>query len=133
MSTVVPKLYYSHDIGCNIPVWEIITEKGQFIYYERLNKPGYLPIGLRSVLEVDGSTILVCDVVKSKGDKTILIYKARDGYKAPMSWYKRDPRSKSALKTRLIHPVRPGEDESPQVDRKSIDYAIVDPIGFDSD
>jgi hypothetical protein len=140
MSTVIPKLYYSHDIGCNIPVWEIITEKGQYIYYERQHKEGYLPIGLLSVLEIPGSTILVCDVVKSKGNNTILIYKAKDGYKAPRSWYKRDPRSKSNQSNRAIQSNQSRqqlkttpEDESPQIDRKFNWCGTEDPMISDSD
>lgn len=94
MSTVTPKLLYSDATHTQIPVWEIISENGKRIYYERVNREGYLPRGIKETFQLAGSTVCVCDVVRRQGNKPIHVLKEKDGYVAPMSWYERDPSAK---------------------------------------
>lgn len=101
MSTVSPKLLYSDATHRQIPVWEIICESGKRIYYERVHREGYRPIAILNSLQLAGSTVSVCDIVRRQGNKPIHVLKEKDGYVAPMSWYER-------------HPAANGRSSSPQ-------------------
>lgn len=90
MSTVVPKLLYSHTKHIDIPVWEITTPTGSKIYYERVHHVGLRPIGLSESCKFGKSTLNVCDVVKTVGNHMPKVLRAKDGYVAPMSWYEKD-------------------------------------------
>lgn len=87
MSTVMPKLLHSRKEASQIPVWEIVTENGRRIYYERVYQEGYIPIGVRGTFQLAGTTALVCDLVRQDFRNPPVILKAKDGYVAPMSWY----------------------------------------------
>ena len=90
MTTVTPKLYVDHSIGAQLPVWEINTPTGSRIFYERLNKPGYRPLGsLGSSIDRYGDMISVFESVKTARGETIQLCKEDDGYSAPLSWYER--------------------------------------------
>lgn len=90
MSTVVPKLIYSTTKFEDVPVWEITTPNGK-IYYERVRHKGLRPIGLIESYKLGQSTINVCELVKPVGNRMPKIFRVKDGYVAPMSWYERDP------------------------------------------
>lgn len=104
MAVVVPKLYVEN--GQQIPVWEITTEKlpgkpSQQIYYERLHRPGYVPIGAEHYAQPDGGSVTVSESVNmnainwrstwkdEKGQRHLRILKSEDGFEAPASWYQR--------------------------------------------
>lgn len=91
MSTVAPKLFFCEKKHCQIPVWEIITEKGKAIYYERLHHDGYYPIGTIGSIVIGDTNITCVDVVKS--NRPIIILTVKDGYDAPLSWYEQIPGS----------------------------------------
>lgn len=87
MSIVTPKLLYSTEKAGDVPVWEILTDNNQRIYYERKHRSGYRPIGVVEQLSLGGTTLRVCDVVVKRHNESISILKEKDGYIAPLSWY----------------------------------------------
>ncbi len=90
MSSFTPKLLYSRSQGRQIPVWEVCDGKGgERVYFERYHKKGMIPVGYLDVYQMDGSTVVVCDVVKDNGTKQPKIN--YDGFHAPNSWYEKDP------------------------------------------
>lgn len=90
MSTVIPKLLYSAVKSGDLPVWEITTEKGEKIYYERELMRGYIPIGCRDTFSLGNATVMVFDVVNLSNCQEPKILRAKDGYCAPMSWYEKN-------------------------------------------
>lgn len=92
MSTVVPKLMYSSNKHGDFPIWEITTETGRKIYYERIHYPGLVPIGRLDTFKLGSGTIEVYDVVKLQrnSNSNPKILRAVDGYVAPFSWYEKD-------------------------------------------
>ena len=91
MSTVVPKLLYLPAKSQDVPVWEIMTEHGHKIYYERIHYPGLRPIGVREHFKLGNSVLNVCDTVTTSAQHMPAIFRAKKGYVAPASWYEVDP------------------------------------------
>jgi hypothetical protein len=127
MSTVTPKLLYSVEKAGDIPVWEIRTEKGNFIYFERVHVPGYRPIGLVGNFKLGSVTVSVCEVVTSPHGKTPTVLKEKDGYVASMSWYEKDPTytgKAPAVQSRTGPLVQQFPDQASDSDSDS-DYDVV--------
>jgi len=95
MSVVLPKLLYVSKQSIDVPVWEITTDKGGKIYYERFNYPGYSAIGFSETFHMKGCDINVAEVATISGNREPMILKARDGYLAPVSWYRKNDSFKS--------------------------------------
>ena len=95
MATVTPKLLFCNITYSQIPVWEIVSANGKCIYYERLHRTGFRPLGILDTVYVGGSAVDVCDAVRQQGNNKIFVLKEKDGYCAPMSWYERDPNSQA--------------------------------------
>lgn len=89
MTSVAPKIYFCPIVGTNIPVWEITTDGGSHIYYERPHRPGYLPIGVQSTFSIDNSIINVVQAVCTKGNKVVNVLKQKDGFHIPEHWYEK--------------------------------------------
>jgi len=98
MATVTPKLLYDTKKSGDVPVWEIVTEKGKRIYYERQHIPGLCPIGMLEKFKLGTSTVHVFNVVRDSHGKRPDVFKAKDGYIAPLSWYEKDPTYEGLIK-----------------------------------
>lgn len=119
MSTVIPKLLFCNITHSQIPVWEIVSEKGKLIYYERVKREGYRPLGIRDTIYLAGTPIHVCDVVQRQGSKTVYVLKEKDGYSAPMSWYERDPDAKLSAGPCEVEPETNYDYQDPVFDDES--------------
>jgi len=84
MSIVTPKLLNIAGKG-DVKVWELRSESGRVIYYERHDRPGFIPIGVKNLFYLGGTRVTSCDVVRSNVPPVIL--KEKDGYTAQSSWY----------------------------------------------
>lgn len=95
MSSATPKLLYSNSLGYDIPVWEIIPEHGDStpIYYERVDYPGMIPIGQKTIVTMGDYKYDVFDVVNHHGSEDLPVLKAKNGFIAPMSWYEYEDRT----------------------------------------
>ena len=96
MSIVTPKLHYDRKLGTQVPVWEITDKRGRKLWYERVHRDGYRPIGCTSsTIQPDGGMINVVESVTKLGtrpdgrEREIFVLKEEDGFEAPMSWYER--------------------------------------------
>lgn len=114
MSTVVPKLLYSPTKVQDIPVWEITTEGGNKIYYERFHYRGLRPIGVKETFRLSNSSLSVCDTVKTSGGHMPPVLRAKAGYVAPMSWYEPDPQYKGLHPPVLLKDLEPKRQKSTQ-------------------
>lgn len=88
--SVSPKLVYCPFTCQDLPVWEIRPKKGHKVLWERINYPGLIPIGTDFVNPGD-SSIKVFGIVNTPGGRMPPIYRAKDGCKAPSTWYEIDP------------------------------------------
>lgn len=84
-SNVTAKLLYDEKKFGDIPVWEIITNDGNQVYYERDERPGLRPIGNVEKFTMGSYTLSVFPVAKPFGAP--VIYRIKDGYVAPDHWY----------------------------------------------
>jgi hypothetical protein len=87
-------LYYKQ--GVQIPVWEITDKKGRKLYYERMHREGYRPVGcVSSTIQPDGGMVNVVESVGRLGTRPdgrkreIFVLKEADGFEAQASWYER--------------------------------------------
>lgn len=98
MATVVPKVIYSKYHHGDIPIWVITTDNGRRIYYERVHRPGYRPIGLSNSYTRGKTTFNVCELEVPSPGSFVMIYTEKRGYKAPMTWYEVDPNYKGPVR-----------------------------------
>jgi hypothetical protein len=89
MTVVVPKIL--HVNGSDTPVWEIIAKDGDKIYFERPNRRGFRPVGSPEPFNLGSAKVSVFDTVRVPRNVTPVVYRERDGYCAPSTWYERDP------------------------------------------
>lgn len=91
MTTVVPRMIYCPYEHGDVPVWVISSRGKRKIYYERVHRPGYRPIGTLDRFKSGKTTYNVYDLEVPQPGKFITIYSEKRGYIAPMSWYEVDP------------------------------------------
>jgi hypothetical protein len=91
-TSVEPSILFNNN-GKQIPVWWIRSHgkngKPFTILYQRTHRPGYTPFFSR-VSSLDKTTTLhVCSSIPASLSH-LTVHLEKDGYVAPMSWYKRD-------------------------------------------
>lgn len=112
MSTVTPKLLHCEKQARDIPVWEIVTEKGGHIYYERVHHPGYRPIGLIDTFSMGSTKLDVVGVVTQRQNAPVTVLKEKEGYVAPPSWYEPIPGHAAQRQHRSVDEYDVGTSES---------------------
>jgi len=89
MSTkVIPKITINEKTNTQVPVWEITPKGSSPIYYERIHRPGYIPIGNLGTSCIGETMLTIYKPVNPTRNNPIKILCESDGHIAPFSWYR---------------------------------------------